>query len=956
METKTSRRLMILVGLVVLASSSLALAIDDPIAHWEFDETSGDIAYDSAGSNDGVLMGDTMIVSDPQRGLVASFDGSGDYIIVQDSPELDGMAEITLAAWVNVRSWTSDPSYSSRIISKLHYPQSCYELTVSGSASAYDYTANAGYYGQNDDMAIHTPDNSILLNEWYHIVSTNTGTQQKMYINGIEVGSENVNTGPINDNNIDLWLGQISDAYVSAWFDGLMDDVRIYDRALDAGEVQQLYQPSSTDGLIAHWKLDDEVGTVAVDSVGSNDGTLMGDVAIVNDPQRGLVGSFDGSGDYINVGDQDSLDFGAADSFTVSAWFKTSQDGVNTWMPLVEKRRWVPDGGYGYYKEGYSVGIYQNKLYFGFEDTTSRSTGISGNSIVNYGSWHNITVVRDTAEDKLYLYLDGVLDAVPVTDATVDSLATSVEFQIGKRKAAGPGIDYYYFDGLMDDVRMYDRALDADEIAALYQEGEGELPVTFHVDGVDGDDVAGDGLSRETAFATIQKGVDESLDGDTVVVWPDVYDEEVDFAGKAITVKSADDEPAVVSSINGYAFSFYSGEGADSVLENFIIANGVYAIYVDSSSPTIRNLTIANNQFGIVGWNGATPDITNCIFWNNYYGDLYECEADNSWLPEDTGPIAYWKLDETTGSTASDEIGDNDGTLVNGPVWTDGEVGNALSFDGVDDYVGVADDAALDISGEQITVSAWIRADRIDERQVIVAKNAYGANSWILEINPVDFGNGKINFYIDLSGFDGNFGSNTAVAVGDWCHVVGVYDGSEKKIYINGQLDASQAISGAIPTNDQPVRIGGGGNMSRYFDGSIDEVAVYDRALSAGEVERLYRGSLAGHGYDEPLFADANSGDYHLLSERGRYWPEHDVWVLDKVTSSCVDGGVVADDPGSEPMPNGAVINMGAYGGRAYASMSEWPVRGDINRDGVCNLLDFAILTEDWLWQADWME
>jgi hypothetical protein len=107
----------------------------------------------------------------------------------------------------------------------------------------------------------------------------------------------------------------------------------------------------------------------------------------------------------------------------------------------------------------------------------------------------------------------------------------------------------------------------------------------------------------------------------------------------------------------------------------------------------------------------------------------------------------------------------------------------------------------------------------------------------------------------------------------------------------------------------------------------------------------------------DPLFVDPNNGDYHLRSERGRYWPEHDIWVLDKVTSPCIDGGDPTADPSSEPMPNGGRINMGAYGGTPYASMSEMPcLDADVNRDGVVDITDLVTLMENWLDAAGWIE
>ncbi len=99
-----------------------------------------------------------------------------------------------------------------------------------------------------------------------------------------------------------------------------------------------------------------------------------------------------------------------------------------------------------------------------------------------------------------------------------------------------------------------------------------------------------------------------------------------------------------------------------------------------------------------------------------------------------------------------------------------------------------------------------------------------------------------------------------------------------------------------------------------------------------------------------PLFVDANAGDYHLLSERGRYLPAIDMFVLDDVTSLCIDAGDPNSDPSSERMPNGGRINMGAYGGTAHASMNEGKyLDGDINKDGIVNIIDFAIFAQNWL-------
>ncbi len=126
-----------------------------------------------------------------------------------------------------------------------------------------------------------------------------------------------------------------------------------------------------------------------------------------------------------------------------------------------------------------------------------------------------------------------------------------------------------------------------------------------------------DGRSQTRAFASIQAAIDAARDGDTILVWPGVYREEITFEGKAITVQSAADA-AVITAPNGYACSFYTGENAGSVLANFVITGcGKSGIFCSGASPTLKNLTIVKNQAGILAYGGADPTIVNCIIWAN---------------------------------------------------------------------------------------------------------------------------------------------------------------------------------------------------------------------------------------------------------------------------------------------------------------------------------------------------
>ncbi len=150
-------------------------------------------------------------------------------------------------------------------------------------------------------------------------------------------------------------------------------------------------------------------------------------------------------------------------------------------------------------------------------------------------------------------------------------------------------------------------------------------PLIFHVDGSNGSDF-NSGLSKDEAFATIRRALEgeDVINGDVVMVWPGVYQEEVVFRSKRITLQSAGDAAVIEAPENGIAFSFYGAESSNSIVRNFVITNcGEAAILCSSASPELINLTIANNQFGITAYEGASPIITNCILWNNTSGDLF---------------------------------------------------------------------------------------------------------------------------------------------------------------------------------------------------------------------------------------------------------------------------------------------------------------------------------------------
>ncbi len=179
----------------------------------------------------------------------------------------------------------------------------------------------------------------------------------------------------------------------------------------------------------------------------------------------------------------------------------------------------------------------------------------------------------------------------------------------------------------------------------------------------------------------------------------------------------------------------------------------------------------------------------------------------------------------------------NHGTIY-GAVWQTLPSGkSALSFDGVDDYVEVPDSASLDIT-DAITVMVWVNGDLASLQKGILEKRDSTESGFALLSWKAD----EIRFEIPNIGL---FIQKTGLESFRWYHVVGTYDSSTGKgyLYINGVEVGEGTASGAIKTNDARLFIGSRGIENRpssYFNGTIDEVCIYSRALSEEEIRRLF--------------------------------------------------------------------------------------------------------------------
>ncbi len=209
--------------------------------------------------------------------------------------------------------------------------------------------------------------------------------------------------------------------------------------------------------------------------------------------------------------------------------------------------------------------------------------------------------------------------------------------------------------------------------------------------------------------------------------------------------------------------------------------------------------------------------------------------------------IGWWKFD---GDTLDYSGLGNDGTAVGNPTFTTGTVGSeALDFDGTDDYVSVPSSSSLQLTSA-LTIAGWIKADSWDsgnDVDPIARKGEGNPNNYQLAV--VD---GRATLYLDGGEADDDgFEGNTPLNAGQWYHVAAAWDGLTVRIYVDGVIDndPSDSRGDTIGTDTSTLYIGGRSGADS-LDGTLDDIRIYDHALSHGEV-----GWLAGRAlpFDKPF-------------------------------------------------------------------------------------------------------
>jgi hypothetical protein len=197
--------------------------------------------------------------------------------------------------------------------------------------------------------------------------------------------------------------------------------------------------------------------------------------------------------------------------------------------------------------------------------------------------------------------------------------------------------------------------------------------------------------------------------------------------------------------------------------------------------------------------------------------------------------VGFWPMDEGTGTVAEDLAGDHDAVLVNGPTWTQGQSGGAVQFNGANQYLDTG--AAILDTTVNYTAAAWVKLDSLGGFATAVSQDGVNNSAFFLQYSGADN-----RFAFSFAGVRAL--APDAPQTGRWYHLVGVRDvtAGTLTLYVDGQPagTATACLGDASTGNTVIGRARFNGGPVDFWRGALDQVHVYDRALSAGEVADLF--------------------------------------------------------------------------------------------------------------------
>ena len=635
-------------------------------------------------------------------------------------------------------------------------------------------------------------------------------------------------------------------------------EVRAVDAAGNSGPFSNTTsavtaQPSSG-GLVAAYGFNEGTGTTVADASGNGNGGSIVNATWTASGKYGGALSFNGTNSRVDIPNSASLQLSSG--MTLEAWVDPSTTSSN-WRDVIYK------GNDNYYLE--STTTVGGGDPAGGGTFSGANANAFGSSLLTTNAWSYLAVTYDGA--SLRLYVNGTLVG---SQATTGPITTSTNpLQIG-----GDSIFGQYFKGLIDEVRVYNlplsqAAIQADMASAVTSGGPdtqspsapgtltasvvnaGEIDLAW---GAATDNVGVTGYQIERCngagcsnFAQITS-VGGTTFADTSVAASTSYTYRVratDAAGNLspYTNTAGGATPAVDSQppsqpgtpsvsalsaseidlnwgaatdnvgVTGYRIERCNGAGCTSFAQ---IATATGASYNDTSVLASTSYTYRVRAVDAAGNLGA-------------YSSTVTVSTPASVL----GLVAAYGFDEGSGTTVTDASGNgNNGTVVNGTWVTTGEFGRAIQFNGTSTVINIPNSPSLQLT-TGMTLEAWVNPSAVSSawRDVVYKGN----DNYYLEATSTN--GSKPDAGVIAGGSYGDAFGTATLATNTWSFLTETYDGGTLRLYINGTQVAATAHTGAITVSSNPLQIGADSIYGQYFKGLIDNVRVYNTALTAAQIQ-----------------------------------------------------------------------------------------------------------------------
>jgi hypothetical protein len=397
------------------------------VGHWRLDETTGTTAVDSSiYGHDGTVSGSTNWSSDSAGNGVFDFDGSTNYITVTNTTDLQITNSITLAGWIKGAAWGSGIDVDILIRKGEENPNN-YQLAIADGLVQLSLDQNDGE-GYRGNTLLET-------NRWYHVVGTWDGATVKIYVNGVLDNTPAAKTGTLGVDTRPIYLGGRSGTDLT---DGMLRDLRIYQRALSETEVAELY------GLVGHWKMDEGIGASAADSTAFGNHLTISGASWASDCSGNNALKFDGVGDTAVTGSN----FDPPATGAVAFWMRSAGNPADRSRPFGLGDDW--------------------EMRQETDGTLSLDIGDEGppefvttEGLSDENRWYHVVAQFDEADDSFSVYVDGELMTSGTNSSDMVKQSENL-LTFGTRTGSTQ-----YWKGAMRDFRIYNRWLLSEEIVTL---------------------------------------------------------------------------------------------------------------------------------------------------------------------------------------------------------------------------------------------------------------------------------------------------------------------------------------------------------------------------------------------------------------------------------------------------------------------------------------------------------